>query len=228
MNKEPNYLKFISISLGIIILIFASVAIFSFYYNDADNPAIDLSKYKINSGVVSIRDLEKEYYPVMNPDSPVLGKNDAAATIYQFVDFGCEYSAKMQPILKNLSQKYGDKVKIVFKDLPTQESYNAHVGARCAQKQNKFWQYSDLLWKNQKDFSKTNLVKLAGEINLNLDQFNACIVDANIETIINADIAEADNLGIPGTPHIYINKAEFLGEHSEKELANIIDKEINK
>ncbi|MFA6422622.1 MAG: DsbA family protein [Candidatus Buchananbacteria bacterium] len=231
-NKNFNYLKFILICLGSIVLIFIIIFICSFFYSPnkiASVPSLQNSvKYKINPGVVSLRQqIEEDYYPTQNNNSPVLGNAKAPVTIYEYADFSCQYSAQMQPIIKNLSKKYNDKIKIVFKDLPSSDgAFIAHVAARCAQKQNKFWEYNDLLWKNQKDFSEKNLKAIADKLKLNSNDFNSCLVDKNVEDLVNKDITEADNLGIPGTPHLYINKAEILGVSTEAELEKVIKENL--
>ena len=54
--------------------------------------------------------------PVDN--SPVLGSPNALVTIVEFSDFQCPFCSRVEPTLKAIRDKYGDKVRIVWKNEP--------------------------------------------------------------------------------------------------------------
>src|SRR5512134_2400316 len=52
------------------------------------------------------------------PNDPVTGGASARVEIIEFSDFQCPYCQRVAPVLKQLVAKYGDRVKLVWKDFP--------------------------------------------------------------------------------------------------------------
>jgi protein-disulfide isomerase len=134
--------------------------------------------------------------------------------------------------LQSIIKSYPGKVKLIWKDLPLREEYPdsliAHIGARCAQKQGKFWEYSDLLWQDQNNFSTSSALALAKKLKLDTNLFNACLQNPETKALIAHDEQEADELAIPGTPHFYINNQEISGVGSIDDFKKLIDAELNR
>jgi protein-disulfide isomerase len=69
-------------------------------------------------------------------DDPALGPAAAAVTIVEFSDFSCGACKAVQPTLAEIREKYGDRVRIVFRDFPRggegYPGYNAALAAGCA------------------------------------------------------------------------------------------------
>ncbi|MDO8668703.1 MAG: thioredoxin domain-containing protein [Candidatus Buchananbacteria bacterium] len=170
--------------------------------------------------------------PTVNPDSPVLGPADAPVTIFEFSCYGCPASRDIQPILKEVLAKYPDKVKLVWKDLTLPDLYPqaelAHLASRCAQEQSKFWPYQEQLWQNQNDFSLNNLKKIGQDIGLNASTLNDCITSKKFQNLIDADVSEAAQLMISGTPHFYINSQEIFGLATLEDFETVINAELNR
>ncbi len=92
----------------------------------------------------------------------------------------------------------------------TNESHWAAYAAECANRQGKFWEYHDKLfneWRGEfvGTFNKPNLKKYATDLKLDTATFNKCIDNDETAAVILADIAEADRLGVRGTPTFLIN-----------------------
>ena len=230
-KKNTNYLKHIIIILVVIAIIFAIIGIFGAKEAISDPIAKLIDEELIVNGFVSYFQ-DKVTKPQIYDDSPVLGDADAPVTIFEFSCFACPYSAEVQQILKQVMNKYHEQVKIVWKDLPMVEVYDdallAHQAARCAGQQGKFWQYHDLLWQNQADFSIGNLSNLARVAGLNLADFETCLNGDEALFALKKDTDEANDLLISGTPHFYINSQELLGAVKFEDFTRIINVELNK
>src|ERR1044071_4503119 len=99
----------------------------------------------------------------VNPDDPSQGKADAPVTVVEFSDFQCPFCQRVMPTLKELRSKYGDKMRLVWKDFPlTQIHPQAFVAAQagnCAREQGKFWEFHDRLFANQAGLQSENVKK---------------------------------------------------------------------
>ncbi len=88
---------------------------------------------------------------------PYKGGKDAKVTVVEFSDFQCPYCARVTAIVKQIEEKYGDKVKVVFKQFPLESIHpNARPAAEAAMaahEQGKFWQMHDKLFANQQALS---------------------------------------------------------------------------
>lgn len=110
------------------------------------------------------------------------------------------------------------KVKLTYKYYPVvdlgaqrgvNESHWSAYAAECANRQGKFWQYHDKLFTEFRGafggtFAKANLKKYAADLGLDTATFNRCIDNEETRSVIDADVAEAQRLGIRGTPTFLI------------------------
>jgi protein-disulfide isomerase len=106
-------------------------------------------------------------------------------------------------------------LRIEWHDFPYlgQESLLAAVAARAAQEQGKFWEYHDLLYRNQSGgFSVEKLIGLAGEAGLDVERFEADLgsPDEYTQTVAE-DFQEGQRRGISGTPTFVINGQVLSG-----------------
>ncbi|GEM_PF-486431 len=90
-------------------------------------------------------------------NAPIRGNKNAPVTIIEFSDFQCPFCSRSVPIVEQVLKTYGDKVKLVYKQLPLTSIHpNAQIASlasECANEQKKFWEYHDLLFTNQTAWS---------------------------------------------------------------------------
>jgi len=167
---------------------------------------------------------------VVNPDDPSQGKADAPVTVVEYSDFQCPFCLRVMPTLKELRAKYGDKMRLVWKDFPlTQIHPQAFVAAQagnCAREQGKFWEYHDQLFGNQAALQPEFLKKYAAAIGLDADKFNACLDTAKYESRVQGSIGIGTRLGINSTPTVYVNGRMVNGAQPIEVFTQIIDEEL--
>jgi len=82
-------------------------------------------------------------------------------TIVEFEDFQCPYCKQFQPTVTELLSRYNGKIRLVHKDLPLYsihpQAHQAAEAARCADEQDRFWNYHDKLYANAPKFSAGDL-----------------------------------------------------------------------
>lgn len=158
------------------------------------------------------------------------GSPSAPVTIIIYSDFQCPACAKNEAIVKEILDKYQDKVYLIFRPYPLpvhRHGFTSAVAAECAKQQDKFWAYHDLLFDRQYDWGQ-NLVDIsvtdpsnkfsqyAAELGLNVDQFNQCLQSDSAKQAVMSSSREGDDLQIASTPTIFIGSRRIVGPLSLK------------
>ena len=146
--------------------------------------------------------------------SPILGDPNAPITMIEFGDYQCTFCSKFfheteNSIITNYVKT--GKVKLLFKDyiILGQDSINAANAAHCANDQKSFWQYHSMLYNNWdgEDTGWANLAHLhefARTLDLDFDEFSACMSDLKWNELINLSSMDGQKLGVTGTPTFFI------------------------
>lgn len=145
-------------------------------------------------------------------DDPSRGPATAPVTVIMFSDFQCPACARTHPILKKVLAEYGEKVRFVVRDYPLQKlhknAFAAAMAADAADLQGKFFEYTEILYRNQDALDSESLKKYAAQAGLNVKQFE---IDLSLERSaaeIRKDIEDGDSYGVSGTPTIFVNGAK--------------------
>jgi protein-disulfide isomerase len=156
-----------------------------------------------------------------NPKAPVM--------IVEFSDYQCPYCRQVEPVVKSLLAKYGDKVSLSYRDLPLRQIHpQAQIAAeasRCAEEQGKFWEYHDQLFSASK-LDHDALVEYARTLKLDDKQFDSCLSAGRYKADIDQDLREGMAAGITGTPGFFINGVALSGSQPEESFAKVIDEEL--
>jgi protein-disulfide isomerase len=161
---------------------------------------------------------------------PFKGAEKAPLTVVKFEDFQCPFCKQVQPTFNELLSRYNGKVRLVHKDLPLEsihpQARQAAEAARCAYEQGKFWEYHDKLYATSPKASGDDLKSYAKEVGLNVDSFDRCFTSGKYKAVVQQDLNEGVQLGLTGTPTIFINGREISGNQSLEAFEAIIDEEL--
>lgn len=145
----------------------------------------------------------------------VKGNIDSKVTLLEYGDFQCPVCGGYYPTVSEVMEKYHDKIKFQFRNLPlTQQHQHALVASRAAEaasKQGKFWEMYEQLFANQSTWSASNqssqyFEQYAGQIGLNVAQYKTDLANRETNQIVNADVAEFNKTGDRvQTPTFYLN-----------------------
>jgi len=122
-------------------------------------------------------------------------------------------------------------VKIAWKHLPLamhKDAPGAHLASVAAQKQDKFWEFHDLLFANQKELNIDKYREHAQAIGMDVAQFEKDLQDLSNKKIVDADAAEAASLKVTGTPGFFVNGRFLSGAKPFEEFAKVINAELNR
>jgi protein-disulfide isomerase len=177
---------------------------------------------------------------------PIRGNPAAKVTVVNFDDLECPYCARMhQELFPATRDRYKDLVRFVYKDDPLTELHpwamHAAVDANClaAQSGDVYWSYVDYLHGHGEEITGSDrdlaksvaaLDRIAGQegtlAKLDETALNACIAKQD-QTQILASTKLAEDLGIDGTPAVYVNGERVNGGAvPEDELWMVIDRAL--
>jgi protein-disulfide isomerase len=174
----------------------------------------------------------------------VKGKLDSKVTLVEYGDFQCPVCGAYYPLVTQVVEKYHDKIKFQFRNLPLSQVHNhAFAAARAAEaasEQGKFWEMYDALFSNQQNWSKSNSAaelfkQYATQLGLDANKYQTDFSSDKVNKVINADVAAFKKTGDDmGTPTFYLNgkKIELSsllgsdGNPSLDKFSAIIDKEL--
>jgi protein-disulfide isomerase len=158
-------------------------------------------------------------------DDPWLGSKDAPVTIQVFIDFQCPYCKKAISTLKDLLAKKEGNIRIVARDFPLPSHPDAAMAARaaaCADDQDRYWEYHDLLFDNQQELDVTSLRGYAAALGLDTTRFDRCLEDGSGKAEVEKDVSTAALSGINSAPGIIINGFYLSGSPSLDYLEEVI------
>jgi len=173
------------------------------------------------------------YNNLAGEGNPSWGPEGAKVTIVEFSDFLCPYCAEFaKTTLAQLKNKYGARVKFVFRDLPIENihplSPRAHEMGECAWEQGKFWELHDLIFANSARITESFLASLAEKAGLEMTKFNTCLNQGEAKLKIVEDLDAGISAGVSATPTLFVNNRKVEGAVSFEELSGIIEEELNK
>ena len=178
---------------------------------------------------LSERDLLPDDVPLVTFLDPQRGPEASTITLVEFSDFQCPFCKELQGTLERLRVRFPE-LRHVWKDAPSQalhrEAFSAHIAARCAQDQNAFWEYHDLLFENQERFSPETFGDIAETVGINVRTWKSCFENEETRVRVERSITEAEVLGIDATPFLFINDKRISGTTSFEELEQLITAEI--
>jgi len=169
-----------------------------------------------------------------------LGDPNAPITIVEYSDYGCpfcrRYTTSTFPTIK---EQYIDtgKVFYVYKDLPIVDNHPqaafAAEAAECAGEQGQYWPMHEQLfaepeaWDTTAEAARASFERYAGELGMNNAELLACFDEGRYRDEVQADLEEARQFGLSGTPSFVINGKLLVGAYPTEDFVRIVDRELN-
>jgi protein-disulfide isomerase len=160
--------------------------------------------------------------------APTMGSKNAQVSLVEFADYECPYCQKVAPDVKKLKADFGDKVNIVYRDFPLPmhaRAEKAAEAARCASKQDKFWEFHDEIFQS-KELDLDQLKAQARHLKLDTTLFDKCLDSGEEASIIDKDRKEGIRLGITGTPSFFVNGHYLSGALDYAALKQIVEQQL--
>ena len=167
---------------------------------------------------------DNKVWDIPDEDSPVFGNTkDPKLTIVEFTEFQCPYCSRIAPTMKELNEKYPDKIKFVYKHFPLSFHANAQAAAAAsiaAHKQGKFWEFRYALAPHSRELSDSIYIAVAKEVGLDVEKFKKdMVLDSAMMARIDKDFQLGVKVGVQGTPNFYIN-----GKRQDRFSPDLVEK----
>jgi protein-disulfide isomerase len=137
---------------------------------------------------------------------PSRGASHAKVIIHEWSDFQCPFCGRVEPTIARVMKEYGDRVKLVWHDLPLPIHADAALASQAAREALKqkgsaaFWAMHDKMLADQQKLKRQNLDDFAKELKLDMVQWKAALDGGVHADAIEADKKAAEEMGLRGTP----------------------------
>lgn len=152
-----------------------------------------------------------------SPESPPFRGAEpdrAVVEIVEFSDFECPYCAMAAPVVDSLAERFGDRLRIVYRHYPLPMHAHAERAAQAAveaRRQGAFWEYHDVLFRNQDRLTDADLVGYADSVGLDAGAFRRALREGWHEEAVARDRALGRSLAVTGTPTFFVNGYRLVG-----------------
>lgn len=144
------------------------------------------------------------------------GAANAPVVMMEFADFQCPGCGQFARFSKPLVKDFIDNgmVRFVWYDFPLVQIHKNAVLAsragRCANEQNQFWTYHDMVFANQSQWSESNdaadhFIDYAQQAGLDRDAFSTCLRSDKYQKEVSESAHFGETLGVTGTPTLIVN-----------------------
>lgn len=160
-----------------------------------------------------------------DPATPVAGDPDGDVTLVEFFDYRCMYCRRVVSSVRALIEDDSD-LRVVFKELPVlgEDSVRAARAALAAQRQDpdSYVPFHFALMQAE-DLSEGAILELAEDFGLDSEELARRMYSDEIESMIEANYALANELGIEGTPAFVIGDKLIPGAVDQARLRELIE-----
>lgn len=163
------------------------------------------------------------------PTTQIKGNTSSPIYLVEFSDFQCPACGTFEPLVQEIMKQHGDKIAFGYRHFPLTQHEFADEAARAsiaAGKQNKFWEYHDLLFENQEQLSPEKFIELATQLELNIDQFTQDKESQETKDIIQKDMADGNAFDVNSTPTFFLNGKKLI-LRSGQDLVNAVNEALN-
>lgn len=170
-----------------------------------------------------------------------IGRDDAPVKMLVFSDFMCPFcgtfAARMEPLITSEFVQPGT-LQYVYYDFPLggshRHSFLASRAARCAGDQGKFWEYHNLLFSEQSEWSPDSkppvgkFIDYGNQLGLDRTAFETCVRSDKYQDIVSANRLLGEQLGVNATPTAFINAKRITADVAMdiKALRQLINAEL--
>lgn len=182
--------------------------------------ALDARRPVVQPGAVLLRpfDPERDHFK---------GRADAPLVLVEYGDFECPFCSRATGMVDEVIEHFEGDLVWVWRHLPLHQHHpHAELAARAyeaAYLQDRHFDYARLLWANQTQLERLDLLRYADEIGLDLERFEADLDSDAVRRRVREDEDDADLMDVSGTPSFFIGTTRHGGQWDAPTLIAALD-----
>jgi protein-disulfide isomerase len=145
----------------------------------------------------------------------IQGNIHAPITLLEYGDYECPYCGEAYPIVKEIQERLGEKLRFAFRNFPLANSHphavHAAEAAEAAAAQGRFWEMHDLLFENQNALDDEDLAQYAAALGLDAERLIREVRSGQHQARVQEDFKSGMRAGVNGTPTFFINGERYDG-----------------
>ena len=162
-----------------------------------------------------------------------LGPSTAEIFILEFGDYQCPFCRRFEQVTwPALQAKFPGKVGFIYRHWPLPNHKHAREAAKaaeCAGHQGQFAPFHSRLYEFQDSIGRKPMQIFAKESGVpDLKTFASCLASADVDRVIDADIAAALSLNPRGTPTIVVDGLRFFVPPDTTTLYEVVKQRLVK
>lgn len=174
--------------------------------------------------------------PEITESDVTRGNKKAKVVLIEYSDFQCPACAYYHSLVKQLTDKYKDRMLFAYRFFPLRQIHKNAVSssqaAYAAHLQGKFWEMHDLLFENQTDWSDSGNAKdifesFAKELGLNEEKFKQDMDSSETVRIINSQYSVGAQAGVNSTPTFFLNGELIQNPQSYEDFKKLIQAKLD-
>jgi len=175
-------------------------------------------------------DVERVAVPV--DGAPVRGASQPTVTLVVFSDFQCPFCGRLEPTLARLRSAYPEDLAVVFRHLPLPFHEHAQEAAELSEVaydlggNEAFWRVHGLLFQNQRDLEREDLLRYAAAAGLDPNVVAQRLDAGSVSARVDASARMAALLGISGTPSTFVNGRPIVGAQPYEAFDAVVRQEL--
>lgn len=151
-------------------------------------------------------------------------------TLVEFLDFECEGCGALYPIMEQLRSEYDGEITFAIRYFPNEGHFNAMNSAlavEAAARQGKLEEMYEKMFETQTEWGEAQESKAAvfenyaQELGLDMAQYRRDVEDPEVAARIERDRDEGLELGVEGTPWLFLDGKQLTPESHEQLKAEI-------
>jgi NhaA family Na+:H+ antiporter len=163
-------------------------------------------------------------FPPVDPERDhILGPPDAEMTLVEYGSYACPRCHVVHEVVEALRNRFGDRMRYVFRHLPIAGSDDAVRAAELAESAadtgGKFWEAHEALMERGPVLGAGALEQLAVDLGLARAAAHEALSDA-ARARVRDDVESARASGVRVTPAFFINGRRYTGPWDESSLAD--------
>ncbi len=140
----------------------------------------------------------------------IVGPAGASVTLVEYGDFECGHCRKVNPIIRTLRERLGNRLRYVFRHFPIRAAHpNAQIAAEAteaAAAQGKFWEMYETLFDHQGELDRDHLIQFAQDLDLDIEQFQRDLDEGKYAEKVSQDFSSGVKSGVKRHTHIFYKR----------------------